>query len=137
MGREILMNGKNILICCGMVLLGLLFMTDDALSFDQRHLNSLQATGQCPNCDLSEADLFLIQIPRANLKGANLSSAVLTNADLSGANLINANLGNANLNGANLTRADLTGANLTGAELTGTVWTDGRICEEGSLGSCN
>ena len=131
------MNGKNILICFDLAFLNLLFMTNAALSFDQRHLNSLQATGQCPNCDLSEADLFLIQIPRANLKGANLSGAVLTNADLSGANLINANLGNANLNGANLTRADLTGANLTGAELAGTVWTDGRICEEGSLGSCN
>jgi uncharacterized protein YjbI with pentapeptide repeats len=131
------MNNINKLICCGMALLSLFFMTNAALSFDQRHLSTLETTGQCPNCDLSEADLFLIQIPRANLKGANLSSAVLTNANLSGANLTNANLGNANLNGANLSKADLTGANLIGAEFTGTVWTDGRICEEGSLGSCN
>jgi uncharacterized protein YjbI with pentapeptide repeats len=44
----------------------------------------------------------------------------------------------ANLSGANLSGALLSGAYLSGgADLSGAIWTDGRVCAEGSVGSCN
>jgi uncharacterized protein YjbI with pentapeptide repeats len=63
------------------------------------------------NCDKSDVYLNDVYLNDANLYGADLSYA-----DLSGANL--------------------EGANLYGAWLSGAVWTDGRVCAEGSLGAC-
>ncbi len=57
--------------------------------------------GDCPGCDLTDA----------NLAGADLAGANLTKADLTRANLTNANLTSANLT------AYMTGANLTGVDL--------------------
>lgn len=68
--------------------------------------------------------------------GALLVGADLRGAELVGASLRQANLSHADLRRANLLRADLEGAVLTGARLDGAVWTDGRICADGSLGSC-
>ncbi len=86
--------------------------------------------------DLSDADLFVINLSGADLSSANLRKANLFQADLSGANLIStvltsANLFHANLKGANLEKAfldggtdlsfaDLSGANLQEAKLKGT-----------------
>ena len=101
---------------------------------------------------LSGADLTGTNLTGANLSGVRLVGAKLTNADLTntnlsgadldGANLRNANLSRANLRGAiliesDLTGADLTGANLDGANLSGAIWTDTRVCAEGSIGECN
>ncbi len=60
----------------------------------------------------------------------------LQGADLSGANLQHANLKYANLMRANLLQASLKGADLTGVQLGHAVWTDGRVCAEGSVGVC-
>ncbi len=111
--------------------------------------------------DMSNASMTTMRLDRANLMRANLSGAILQLSNLKGANLMLANLERAhlhavNLRGANLTLAnlskaslldaDLRGANLTGAILTdailikakfgNAIWTDGRICAEGSVGEC-
>ena len=82
----------------------------------------------------------------ANLKDTNLRLSNLEHAHLHGVNLQNANLMLANLTGASLFDADLSGANLRGANLQGAIlikakfdnaiWTDGRICAQGSIGEC-
>jgi uncharacterized protein YjbI with pentapeptide repeats len=93
------------------------------------HLQRLLKTNQCPNCDLSNADLtdtnlFGANLANANLKGAilksaNLGSANFSDADLSGANLQQAYLDRATLENANLTQANLSGAYLKNATTTG------------------
>ncbi|MDG2990208.1 pentapeptide repeat-containing protein [Candidatus Synechococcus calcipolaris G9] len=75
-------------------------------------LYQLRQTGNCPNCDLSYANLR-----GRNLRGADMSGANLNGANLRGANLMGANLTGAILNSADLTRANLTGANLSNASL--------------------
>ena len=52
--------------------------------------------------------------------------------NLSGVHLLGADLTNADLYHSNLT-----GANLTRAILSNAVWTDGSVCELGSIGKCN
>ena len=80
-----------------------------------------------PSADLSGADLTQANLTEANLTHAVLTGAVLTGADLSGADL----------RGADLTNADLTNAILVGADLSEAIWTDGRFCAQGSIGTCN
>ena len=67
----------------------------------------LLETGQCPVCDLRNADLSNQALIGANLAGA----------DLSGAQLKNTNLRGANLQGATLLKLDLTETYLAGANL--------------------
>ncbi len=82
---------------------------------------ALNAGFDCPNCDLKNETL-----------SGNYSNKDLSNALLNSANLSNANFTNANLNGS-----VLTGATLTGVDFTGATWTNGRICDNTSIGVCN
>jgi hypothetical protein len=87
--------------------------------------------------NLSQADIAYGNLSLANLKGARFDGA-----DMRGTNLRKADLRRASLLGADLSFADLTGANLTGADLEGanfssTIWTDGKICAQDSIGSCS
>lgn len=95
---------------------------------DPVDLARLLATKICPGCRLYGAEL-----DSTDLRAADLCSANLAGADLSGANLSGADLspGTKYLSGANLT-----GTNLTGANLSGTIWTDGRVCGDNSIGEC-
>ncbi len=103
-----------------------------AFSVNPEHVKRLLDTNQCPQCDLSGADLG-----EANLYGANLVNADLTNANLAGANLGEADFTDANLTGANLSKAYLRGAvldnanlsnaNLTNAYLRDALLTDANI----------
>lgn len=68
--------------------------------------------------DLSEANLYSINLSRADLKGVNLSHADLCKADLSRACLQHAGLISVNLHNANLSYADLSRANLREADLS-------------------
>lgn len=89
--------------------------------------------------NLTGASLAHARLNNANLANANLTKANLTFwADLSGANLIGANLTGADLSAASqyLSGANLTGANLSSAVLNGTIWVDGRICKDTSIGQC-
>jgi len=79
--------------------------------------------------------------PGADMRGGNLRGFNLTGANLAGANLSGANLSyvsafEADFRGANLTGASVTGLQLGGADLSEAVWTDGRVCAAGSIGTC-
>jgi uncharacterized protein YjbI with pentapeptide repeats len=89
--------------------------------------------------DLSGATMAHVRLNSANLTHANLTRANLTFwADLSGANLTGANLTGADLSAASQynSGANLTGANLSATVLSGTIWSDGRICKDTSIGQC-
>jgi uncharacterized protein YjbI with pentapeptide repeats len=88
------------------------------------------------DANLSSADLSGADLSRTDLSGANLWHANLSDADLSGSRLSNTTLSGADLTRANLTGASLTGADLSGAKLSGATWTDGKKCNEGSIGEC-
>jgi uncharacterized protein YjbI with pentapeptide repeats len=120
-----------------------------AQAFKQSDVDKLNKTNNCPKCDLSELDLSNAKLSGANLIAADLSFSNLEKADLSGAKLVSANLFEVNLKGANLLGADLSGAILQkvsfesffgapveGANLQAAIWTDGRICAQGSIGVC-
>lgn len=86
--------------------------------------------------DLAGAKLEGADLKGVNLCGADLRGAELEEADLQGADLTNANLKNADLDEANLKGAKIEGANFRGVELEYTIWVDGRVCSEDSVGSC-
>jgi hypothetical protein len=67
--------------------------------------------------DLSEVNLFMVDLTGADLAGAHLSGANLGGAILAGANLAGVILAGASLYGADLTRADLAGATLFATDL--------------------
>ena len=140
------MKSRNSACAVCLALLVVSLMASSAHSFKQADVDKLLATRECQWCDLrgahvpganlsgtdlSGANLTEAQLSDADLSGANLSTAYLRNSDLSGANLSTAFLGKANLSGANVNNANLSGATLTGA-----TWTDGTLCEEGSVGEC-
>ncbi len=96
----------------GIVLLTTLGISSQASAFNAQDLEQLKATGSCPRCDLSDANLERTSLKKANLRDANLSKAALSQADLSGADLTGANLESATLNSAILSTTSFTGANL-------------------------
>ncbi|MCU7807339.1 MAG: pentapeptide repeat-containing protein [Candidatus Thiodiazotropha sp. (ex Semelilucina semeliformis)] len=81
--------------------------------------------------NLNETNLMLSNLEYAHLHGVNLRNSNLMFANLTGASLFDADLSGADLRGANLHRAILIKAKFDNA-----VWTDGRICAEGSIGEC-
>jgi uncharacterized protein YjbI with pentapeptide repeats len=58
------------------VITGTLF-NSSAQAYKQSDVDKLLSTKQCPNCDLSEANLIGANLSGANLSGANLSGAIL------------------------------------------------------------
>ncbi len=86
------------------------------LGFDQAAVEQLLRTKRCYRCDLYKANL--------------------DNLDLRGADLRNANLKRAKFRKATLLGADLSGANIYGTNFVGAMWTDGSICQPGSVGKC-
>ncbi|MGA7933932.1 MAG: pentapeptide repeat-containing protein [Kovacikia sp.] len=68
----------------------------------QSAIDQLLETGQCPGCDLKEANLEGLNLAGVNLEGANLEGANLAFARLESAILKKANLKRANLEGASL-----------------------------------
>jgi hypothetical protein len=100
-----------------------------AIAANPDHLASFKKTHQCPNCDLSGANLAGVQAQNAKLANANL-----TNANLYGGSLRGADLSGAILDGANLEMVDL--SNAVGAVL-GAAKTDTRTtCPDGKAGPC-
>ncbi|MGK7913862.1 MAG: pentapeptide repeat-containing protein [Synechococcus sp.] len=93
-------------------------------AIEYRDLRYLQATGQCPQCDLKEAVLTNAALMGAQLMDADLAGADLAQASLMASNLVNANLQQANLSGANLSGADLSYADLSSANMIGAVLWD-------------
>lgn len=99
-----------------------------------------------PGIDWNGCTFESLVAPGINLAGANLRSVSLRGADFNRATLVGANLQQADLSfsslrEADLSYADLTGAQLTGADLAGarlehTIWVDGQVCAELSVGGC-
>ncbi len=96
---------------------------------DSAAVDQARTVGQCPGCDLSNADLR-----GANLERADLTDAILDHANLYGANLKGASLTGASLGGADLSKANLEGA--TGAILAGTTTNEYTTCPSGQQGPC-
>jgi hypothetical protein len=86
---------------------------------------------------LRDADLSYADLRRTRLDDADLRGAVLTGATLQAAVLARADLEAADLSYVNVLGADLVGARLDGAILDRAIWTDGRICATGSVGTCD
>ena len=89
--------------------------------FNRNHFEQLLVTKNCPGCYLYYAKLSNINLTGANLRGAYLIGASLRSATLRNANLYGAKIG---------------GANFTGADLTDATWTNGKKCQQGSIGHC-
>ncbi len=86
--------------------------------------------------NLSGSDISYANLNAAKLSYTNLSHAILIGAGLRDADLTNADLSNANLSYANLKGAQLGGARMKGINLSRTIWIDGTICKQGSIGTC-
>ncbi|NNK96710.1 MAG: pentapeptide repeat-containing protein [Desulfobacterales bacterium] len=85
----------------------------------QENVDQLIKTNQCPDCNLTGADLNRLNLSGADLQRANLTGATFFLADLSDANLSGAILRGAQFGGADLANTDLSGADLRGATLSG------------------
>jgi uncharacterized protein YjbI with pentapeptide repeats len=85
---------------------------------------------------LRGANLSYARLSISDLRDADLRRATLLGANLRGARLHNALLDQADLSYADLTGADLSGASLANARLANAIWTDGKRCLPGSMGSC-
>jgi hypothetical protein len=98
--------------------------------------NAKLAKVRFERADLSGADLSYANLEAANLRGANLRGAILRGAALSRVDLTGADLSGADLDFSVLVGALLDGARFDGVSLRQSTWTDGRVCSEASLGSC-
>jgi uncharacterized protein YjbI with pentapeptide repeats len=81
------------------------------------HVQQLLQTGQCPSCNLVNADLREAHLIGADLRNANLTGANLTGANLEGADLTGAKLVNATMKQTYFTHADLRWADMTNTNL--------------------
>lgn len=85
---------------------------------------------------LRAADLSYASLEGADLRSTDLRAANLKGASLRAANLSMSDLRDADLGYANFEAAALNGASLSGAKLDRAIWTDGRVCADGSVGEC-
>jgi hypothetical protein len=86
--------------------------------------------------DLSGADLSYATLDGANLRGVSLRGAILRGASVMRADLTGADLRDADLAFAVLTGALMEGARLDGARLGKSTFSDGRVCDQQSVGQC-
>lgn len=82
------------------------------------------------------SDMAYAEIIESDLSYADLEGVRLVGANLSKTDLRYANLKNADLSYADLTGALLAGANMSNVQLSNAIWVDGKVCEKGSVGSC-
>lgn len=91
-----------------------------------------QSGGDCPGCNLFQADLSYRALDRADftrarLRQADLSLSTFNQARFDGADLVTANLFAARFTGANFAHADLSRATLVGAHFGGANFTGARL----------
>lgn len=101
-------------------------------SFKNTRMNSINLTQSV----LSHSQMQYSELSNSNLTGSKLDHVNLTAATLSGAILNGTDFSYANLNYANLKGAKVKNINLTGASLSKTIWFNGKICAQGSVGRC-
>lgn len=118
------------------------------------------------HCDLAETRINQANLTSSNLMGAHLHGANISNSsfmhgnlqyvDLGHAKVINVSFSEATLKGSNLRQSTLDGINFIGTDLSYAdfrgaklidvnfsqarldfaIWTDGRVCKEGSIDVC-
>lgn len=81
-------------------------------AFDVKDLKLLEEEGECPGCDLSDADLKGMDLTMSDLSDANLSHADLTNTLAHKADFTNADLSNALFVQSNVKGSKFIGATL-------------------------
>ncbi len=86
--------------------------------------------------NLSGSDMAYAEIQSSDLSYANLEGVRLIGANLKQTDLRYANLEDADLSYADLSGAMLAGANMNNTRFDNTIWTDGKLCKKGSVGSC-
>ncbi len=94
------------------------------------------AGARMTSANLIGADLAYTQLNLTDLRRADISNARMTGASLRGADLRGTRLAGADLSYANLSDARLEGAVLNETRFDSTIWTDGRLCQPGSVGQC-
>lgn len=110
--------------------------------FAQENLARMSArNAQLSGANLSNANLRGADFAYADLAATDFTLADLRQARLVGASLRKAVFNHARLTGADLSFADLSGASMVGAQLSAarlgnTIWTDGRVCANDSIGVC-
>lgn len=115
---------------------------DGAMLRDATFQRSDLSQARLTDADAYRAKFLSARLDGAVLDGARLIEADMTRAEMVGTSLKGADLRNAKLVGAVMKGADLTGARLDGADLRNAdlskaVWSDGRICGDGSVGQCH
>ena len=93
-------------------------------------------TPQFQQASMSNAVLYHVDWPNANLHGARLRGADLTYAMLRGANLTYANLSDALLSHADLSETNLYGATVTNEQLAKALSVCNATLPDGSVGVC-
>lgn len=101
-----------------------------------RARNARMAKTRLDDAQLGEADLSYAVLTGASLRNVQFSGSELLGTEMTGADLSGADLSGANLRYAVLKGAMLAGTRLDSARLDKATWVDGRICAEGSIGSC-
>ena len=121
-------NKITVLASCGSALLcllaslavsNLLFAFSEPMPVHTDDMNKLEATGNCPGCDLTRGDFPFwvgLEFGGATLNDADLTEANMRKVNLSGANLREASLTTTNLTEANLSETDTTDTDFTGAK---------------------
>ncbi len=93
-----------------------LLMGLNLFAYDQASIERLLRTKKCPGCDFYRAHFDRLDLRGADLKGAILAYATFRETTLYA--------------------ADLEGADLRGTIFDGAIWTDGSVCQTGSVGEC-
>ncbi|MBT5108627.1 MAG: pentapeptide repeat-containing protein [Rhodospirillaceae bacterium] len=105
----------------GGLLIGGLWFVTPAWAFSSKDLAKLEATNECPKCDLDLANLRKGDLRNAKLDMAFMIGAKMRGADLRGATLTKTTFNKTLLRGANLTGLDLSTALMDKAKLTGAI----------------
>ena len=101
----------------------------------------------CPGVNFMGVNLRSVDFSLSNLEDSRMESANLMMTNFTGANLQGVNFQSAELRRANFTDADLRNANFRwsrnietatfdGADLSMATWSNGRQCQDGSIGTC-
>jgi uncharacterized protein YjbI with pentapeptide repeats len=115
------------ILCAGSLVVFAKPEKSEVKDFSGQNLSGYNFAGQ----DLDKANF-----ENANLTGANFRKAEVEEANFKNANLTDADFTGADLEEANLKGAIIKGATFKGAELEYAIWTDGKTCAAGSVGSC-
>lgn len=115
-----------------LIALAALATATDAGAQNASQIAAVRNGGNCPRCNLFQADLSNLELKNKNLAGArlrqaDLSTAVMNRTSFAGGDLRDLNAYGAVLTGASFARADLTNASFVGAYLQGANFSGAKL----------